>query len=209
MIHLLSVETPEHVEWLRVQRSRPEVYKYFRQDRPLSIDEQRRWWRSLNRTRVKLYIVLNEDNEWIGYVGFNPFSLVSRTAEFGIFVLPEFQGKGYGTLMMKEILRRGFEDHNLSSIYSDVLDYPGENRFAFYEGLGFEAHPPEAQGRGYMKLGKYIPSLKFFMTKDKWFSMKEKDGQNRNGGLGTLSKTAPVKKKRGRPRKIRQNVHSG
>lgn len=184
---LVPVVAAEQVEWLRVQRSRPELYKYFRQDAPLSVEQQGKWWRTLDRNRVRLFLV-EIGGQRVGYVGFNPFAQGALRAEFGIFIIPEHQGKGYGEVSLKALLKKGFEEYRLSTIYSDVLDYPGENRFDFYKNLGFAAFPAEHQNINYRKQGKTVPSIKFFMTADMWRG----NGQDRNPGLEPVRQKAAV-----------------
>lgn len=198
-MNLVPVVSDEQVEWLRVQRNRPELYKYFRQDAPITDTQQKKWWKNLNKSRVKLFIV-EHNCVRVGYVGFNPFSQVSRTAEFGMFILPEYSGNGLGKAALRELLRLGFEEYRLSSIYSDCLDYPGEDRFKFYESVGFEAYPPEHQSIQYRKQGKMVKSTKFFMTQDKWGDIR---GQDSPGQLEPDVEKEPAQKsvkKRGRPR---------
>lgn len=48
-----------------------------------------------------------------------------------VFVLDEYQNKGYGSTLIKYIIK----EHNYSNIYGDILD---TNLMNFYEPLGFE-----------------------------------------------------------------------
>jgi len=186
---ILKQVTEQDIEWLRQKRNDPKLYKYFRQDEPITEVKQKKWWRELDKSHVRLFIVII-DNEQVGYVGFNPFNQRAMTAEFGLFILPEHQHKGYGREALRLLLKKGFEEFNLRTIYSDVLDYPGEDRFAFYESIGFRKYPEYAQGIRYKKQGKWVPSIKFFMMKEMWDSVK-----NNTGGLGSQSKKAPVPSK--------------
>lgn len=165
-VNLVPVSDLDQVEWLRVQRNHTELYRYFRQDQPISVHQQINWW-NLNKNRVKLFLV-EMSNERIGYVGFNPFAPGAGNAEFGVFIIPKYQGKGYGAAAIKKLLKIGFQTYWLSTIYSDCLEYPGENRFEFYRRLGFTAYPKEHQHTRYRKQGKMIPSMKFFMTRESW-----------------------------------------
>ena len=204
MLNLLPV-TEKHIEWLRTQRNRPELYKYFRQDKPITEIEQKRWWRNTPKNRMALFLVLDDKSEKVGYVGFNPLSRYARMAEFGTFILPEHQSKGYGRQAMELLLAKGFKEYNLATIYSDVLDYPGENRFAFYEGLGFVKHA--VQDKGYVKQGVRVPSIKFYMTREMYEKRKPREGDNAKasnvklepGGQASATEQ-PAKRKRGRPR---------
>lgn len=201
MLSLVEVKDPDQVEWLRVQRSKPELYKYFRQDKPITPVEQSTWWKRRDRSRLKLFLVQNV-NTRIGYVGFNPLNRYARSAEFGIFILPEYHKEGNGTEALSLLLDYGFGHLYLSVIYSDVLDYPGENTFAFYEKMGF-VRRENALPKSYPKQGVKINSIPFYMGKETWLSRGERD-KNGEGQLASVGAAAtsqePVKRKRGRPR---------
>lgn len=186
MIKLVPVTTLEQVEWLRVHRNDPKQYKYFRQDAPITPEKQAQWWRTLDKNKVKLFIV-HQDDKPVGYVGFNPFNQYAMAAEFGIFVLPEVQGKGVGREALLMLLKKGFTEYNLRTIYSDVLDYPRENRWDFYASLGFVKYPEYSQNTRYKKQGRYIPSIKFFMTRDMWM---EAYGNKPSSRLGAVAAAA-------------------
>lgn len=197
MLMLIPVKTNEHIEWLRIHRSRPEIYKYFRQDAPLTIEQQAKWWRNLDKNSVRLFLIeddcLDGNRKRVGYVGFNPFYQRGARAEFGLFILPEYQNNGYGTKALQALLAKGFTDYNLSTIYSDCLDYVNEKRFDFYHNLGFEAYPREHQNIRYKKQDKWVPSIKFFMTKDMWSARRVLNGKNGNGRLEPIGTAAASK----------------
>lgn len=174
------------LEWVRLQRNRPEQFKYFRQDEPISAQRQKKWWRELDKSRVRLYLV-EDDGRRVGYVGFNPYDGAARKAEFGIFIVNEEQGKGYGPAALKALLRKGFVELGLELIYSDVLMYPGEEgRWNFYRSAGFVKDPEKEQTAGYTKKGVYIPSLKFHITRARYFELYGPDGTGSPSGLKTL-----------------------
>ena len=114
-------------------------------------------------------------------------------AEFGTFILPEFQNKGHGREALLQLLTMGFCEMGLRTIYSDCLDYPGENRFLYYEKLGFVAHPKETQDVRYKKQGIWVPSIKFYMTKE-MFDTKHGDRANK-GKLEAWGKAAAYTRK--------------
>lgn len=201
---LVPVTTPEDVEWLREQRNNPAMYKYFRQDRPITPEEQSKWWKNLDHRKVRLYLMI-EQGKRIGYCGFNPINLYASSAEFGIFVIPERQGDGYAELGMRYLLDIGFNSMHLATIYSDCLDYPGENRFGFYARMGFIAHPQECQTVRYKKQGAWVPSIKFYMTKDMY---TERNGQKVDGGMAT-GPAAPVIAKNEAGKGKNPRVHPG
>lgn len=187
-MNLVPVKTSEHVEWMRVQRSRPELYKYFRQDKPISQREQVMWWKNINKAKIRLFLI-EVDGKFVGYVGFNPFQAYASRAEFGMFIIPEEQGKGYGPQALEMLLAKGFDEYNLACIYSDVLDYPGEARFDFYKKMGFKKDEGPQMTR-YRKQGVTIPSIKFHMTSDMWRARNDKKSQDKLGSKEKASTAA-------------------
>jgi RimJ/RimL family protein N-acetyltransferase len=189
--------TEDDLEWVRLERNKPQQYRYFRQDKPITQDEQRKWWRNLDKKRVRLFVVVDparKDKDGrlvkVGYVGFNPFNHYALSAEFGIFINADEQRRGYGTAAMLALLERGFKEYRLSNIYSDVLMYPGEDRWGFYEKLGFKPYADACQTKTYRKQGKQVPSKKFYMTRDGYMEIH---GNNGSGGLGASLRKAAGK----------------
>lgn len=175
--------TQNDIEFLRVNRNEPMQYRYFRQDRPLTKEDQLRWWRSMTPANSRLFIVVNDKGRDVGYVGFQPFKHYALSAEFGIFICTPDQKQGYGKAALKELLRHGFMDLNLANIYSDCLEYPKEDRFGFYKKIGFVPYSDACQNRWYTKQGKRVPSTKFYMTKDRYLEVY---GQDSSSGLGAI-----------------------
>lgn len=190
-MNLVRIETAEQVEWLREQRNNPDIYKYFCQDHLITAEEHAKWWKQKNWHERKMFIV-EENHKPVGFAGFDPISLAAKRATFTIGILQEFQGMGYGKSALEKLLTFGFTECNLSSIESEVLDYPGENRFDFYDKFGFA--PYSTQIKRVKKNGEWIPIIRFYLTKDAWAKhiIKPKLAQI----LNTL------KRKPGRPRKV-------
>lgn len=156
------------VEWLRQQRNRPELMKYFRQSEPIKYMDQLRWFNSLDKKNVRLFAVTigSVDPKIVGYVGLNPIDWRHNHAEFGIFIIPEEHDKGYGSEAMKLLLEYSFKRLKLHKVYSDVLEYAGENTFKFYENLKFK---PEGKNRQhYLKDGKWVDSISFSMLDNEY-----------------------------------------
>lgn len=161
-ISFIAVRKPEHIEWLRRQRNRPSLMRYFRQQKPITGREQKYWWKNLNKKNAALFII-SVENKWIGYVGLNPIDWRHKHAEFGIFIVPEAQSGGYGGRALRFLLRYGFGKLGLHKIYSDVIDYPKENRFKFYRRLGFKKEGVLREH--YKKGGRWFNSIQFSMLR--------------------------------------------
>ena len=150
------------LEWLRTQRNRPEIMRYFRQTNPITPAYQEHWYEIFSKGDGLCYVVIGgESGHKVGYVSLNPIDRRHKHAEFSIFIIPEERGKGYGKRALVKLLRIGFEVEGLHKIYSDVLDYPGEGRFGFYQNMGFEFEGRNRQH--YLKDGKWVDSIQFSM----------------------------------------------
>ena len=146
--------------WLKEQRNRPILMRWFRQQHPITDKEQMNWYINLDTSKNKPFVIWDGD-ERIGYVGLNPVDLRHSKGEFGIFISPEYQGKGYAQKAMEFILRYGFLELNLHKIYSDVFDIPG-NAWPLYEKLGFVKEGLLKEE--YFKDNMWIDSIIFSMT---------------------------------------------
>lgn len=149
--------------------------KYFRQARPITKKEQRQWWKRLNKENVRLFIVAAKDASQVGYVGLNPIDWRHKHAEFGIFMIPEAQGAGYGKRAIYFLLSYGFEKLGLHKIYSDAIDYPNENRFEIYRRIGFKKEG--AYREHYMKGGRWFHSISFSMLKSEFKRLSMRRGK--------------------------------
>lgn len=160
-LRFVPVRTPTDREWLRKERNRPELMKYFRQSRPITKKEQAEWWKHLNKKNARLFIVATKNGGRVGYVGLNPIDWRHKHAEFGIFMVPEAQGAGYGKRALRFLLSYGFGKLGLHKIYSDVIEYPNENRFEIYRRIGFTKEG--AYREHYRKKGRWLHSIPFSM----------------------------------------------
>jgi ribosomal protein S18 acetylase RimI-like enzyme len=81
-------------------RNDPKLMKVFRQDEPITLEEQ--------RTFILMDIINRDYNGQIVMVNGKPAGLcgVKATQEFTIAVLPEYQKKGISTKVMKMLIRQ-------------------------------------------------------------------------------------------------------
>lgn len=108
----------------------------------------------------------------IGYCGLDKIDPVNKTAEMGLLINPAQHKKGYGSAVVKELLRMAFEDFNLNCIFIEVI-LSGTGNISFWEKQGFVT---EGQLRArHFKNGQYYDSKigsvtresLFFFNKDK------------------------------------------
>lgn len=86
----------------------------------------------------KLFLISDEDGEWIGYLEFDKANL------YLFFILDEFRGKGYGRMAINW-LKDYFREHKLNkNVQTEVTP----NAYHAYEKLGFEPVSGEQDQEG-------------------------------------------------------------
>lgn len=135
----------EYLEWLRQQRNDPELRQYFRAWKDISKDQQQVWYKergnNTNLAHVYFQIMLKSNdgcsaNDIIGCCGLHYIDWRLRSAEFGIFLAPYFQGCGYGKEALTMLCDFGFLEMNLHKIWCEVFD--NNKAIGLYRKLGFK-----------------------------------------------------------------------
>lgn len=121
-------------------RNNPNLQRWFRQDKDLTLDEQ---------------INFMEDKApYLSYYGFiieafkNPVGFCALRldgngeAEFSIGILPKFQGKGYAKQAMDKLCSLAFNEFRIKRIYSDVFVNNPALPFYLWK-CGFKAYEVE------------------------------------------------------------------
>jgi RimJ/RimL family protein N-acetyltransferase len=156
--HVERQDLPRFVEWL----NDPEVRQGLSMYLPISHAEEEKWFEKVlatNRDEQPLAIEVKIVDGWtlIGNCGMFNLDWRNRNAELGIFIGDKaYWDKGYGSEVMRLLLRIGFTTLNLHRIYLRVYDNnPREVRL--YEKTGFvhEGRQRQAEFRD----GRYLDVL--------------------------------------------------
>lgn len=136
--HVEKEDLPQFVEWL----NDPEVSQGLSMVTPLSMAEEGNWFdkmlKSPNEERP-LCIEAKQDDGWqlIGNSGFFSIDWRNRAAELGIFIGDKnYWDQGYGTEVVKLLLRHGFSTLNLYRIFLRVFE-DNPRALRAYEKAGF------------------------------------------------------------------------
>ena len=109
------------LEWRNDYR----INRWTRQNGILTKSEHERWLASLHGDKsVKMFGIEGKPEEgWIalGTCGLTSIDLIHRTAEFSLFIAPEYQGKGHGKDALKLLLAHGFGSMNLHTIWGETF----------------------------------------------------------------------------------------
>ncbi len=127
-IRLRSAERqdiPQFVSWL----NDPEIIENLMIYAPLSKAEEEDWFNHMlerSKDERPLVIEVLEGDEWImvGNCGIHNIDWRCRSAELGIFIgEKKLWNQGYGTAVMRLLLKYGFQTLNLNRLMLDVYDF--------------------------------------------------------------------------------------
>ena len=169
-IRLRGVEEddlPIFLEWI----NDPEVIAGLTIFLPMATWEEEEWFAGLSkRTPVErpLAVEIREGDSWrlIGNSGFHDFDAIAHSAEVGIMLGDKsIWNRGYGTEVMRLLLKHGFETLNLNRIQLHVYE---ANRWAIrtYEKIGFIHEGRKRQAL--YKNGKYQDLLIMSILRSEW-----------------------------------------
>ncbi len=136
--HVEREDLPQFVEWL----NDPEVSQGLTLHTPLSMAEEENWFENVLKGPIDerpLVVEAMEDDEWrmIGNSGFHNLDWRNRNAELGIFIGDKaYWDQGYGTEVVRLLLRHGFSTLNLYRIFLRVFE-DNSRAIRAYEKAGF------------------------------------------------------------------------
>ncbi len=154
-------------DWLNDEETTAGLMIYL----PLSLLDEEAWFEGMLKLPAEehsLVIETQQEDRWaaIGSCGFHGIDHRCRLAEVGIFIGEKSDwNRGYGTEVMRMLLRHGFETLNLNRIFLRV--YANNNRaIRCYEQAGF-VHEGILRQAMY-KHGRYIDVLIMGVLRSEW-----------------------------------------
>ena len=160
-------DIPRFVAWL----NDPEVLQGLMVAVPMSLAEEEAWFESMlksPREQHPMAIDICQGDEWlpVGNCGFHEIDWRCRAGELGIFIGEKsFWNQGYGTEVMRLLVKHGFETLNLNRICLQV--YATNLRaIRSYEKVGF-VHEGRRRQAMY-KNGQYIDILLMSILRAEW-----------------------------------------
>jgi RimJ/RimL family protein N-acetyltransferase len=160
-------DLPKFVEWL----NDPEVQRYLSMSLPISQAAEEQWFENMLKRppeEQSLGIEIKDGEGWrlIGNCGIFDINWRSRSAEVGLFIGDKScWNKGYGTEVLRLLLRHGFGTMNLNRIFLRV-DAENLGGIRAYKKAGFvhEARLRESNFRE----GKYCDDLIMSVLRSEW-----------------------------------------
>jgi RimJ/RimL family protein N-acetyltransferase len=160
-------DLPKFVEWL----NDPQVRRYLLMSMPISQASEEQWFENMLKRppeEQSLGIEIKDGDGWrlIGNCGIFDINWRTRSAEVGLFIGDKScWNKGYGTEVMRLLLRHCFETLNLNRIFLHV-DPENLGGIQAYLKAGFiqEARLRESVFRA----GKYCDDLVMSVLRSEW-----------------------------------------
>lgn len=122
------------------------------------IDTMSEVWRYPKGTPTEIVFKIEREGKIIGELKMKNLRWFNRKAELALIILPEEQGKGYGTEALKTIINYAFNDMNLHRLEGEVIEY-NEASKKILESLGFKEEGRLREAK-YSK-GKYWDIIRY------------------------------------------------
>lgn len=160
-------DLPKFVEWL----NDPDVRRTLSMSMPISQAAEEQWFENMLKRpseEQSLGIEIKDGDGWrlIGNCGIFDIKWCARSAEVGLFIGDKScWNKGYGTEVMRLLLRHGFETLNLNRIFLRV-DAANLGGIRAYEKAGFVHEGRFRQGT--FQGGEYRDMLFMSVLRSEW-----------------------------------------
>ena len=157
--------TQDHIDIYYKWRNVPEVAIFDQSAflRPMSFEEVASWADIMVQG---LSFMVYNDKTPIGFCAFMHLDQRNRHAELAIVIgNKDYWSKGFGSLIMEQVLEWGFEGLNLNRLYLHVFEF-NERAIGLYEKMGFIL---EGRKRAMLyRRGKYQDLLVYGLMKDEY-----------------------------------------
>ncbi len=169
-VELGPVESGD-LRMMRDWRNDPAIWRWCRQNDLISDIMQARWFESQDKDpTIHMYMILGRETAHprglirMGVCGLTSHDKNNRTAELSLYIGPEFQKKGLSKPTFKTLMRHGFENLNLHSIWCEC--FSGNPVIGVVKGVGFK--PDGVKREAYFKDGKYVDAELFSILEKEW-----------------------------------------
>lgn len=160
-------DIPRFVTWL----NDPEVRAGLLVSLPLSTADEEGWFEAMLKRPLEehpMTIEVRQGDDWlpVGNCGFHNVDWRCRAAEVGIFIGEKsLWNRGYGTEVIRLLLKHGFHTLNLNRIALDVYE-TNPRAIRSYEKAGF-VHEGRRRQAMY-KDGRYVDILQMSVLRSEW-----------------------------------------
>lgn len=116
-VNLRTVEK-EDIEFLRDGVNHPDVRKHIGNTRPQNLGSEEDFFENMVEAKDDIHLLICKGNEPKGLVSIKEKEKPSKVGEIGIWLHPDFHGKGHGTEAVEQIIEHGFYQLNYHKLYA-------------------------------------------------------------------------------------------
>ena len=135
-IELKTVER-EDLTFLKELDNNPEIRNYIEADGPANIETEEEFFEEEIKSNNRVDLLICAEGDSVGLVNLLNIDKKSGKASLQAKVLPENQGKGYGSEACELVLRHGFENLRLHRVEASTFKFNEAGR-NLLESLGFK-----------------------------------------------------------------------
>jgi len=158
---IVPSDTDKFFEW----RNDKKVWKWCRQNSPLSEASHKMYWSKIGADR---FFGIYKDGEAVGCTGLTSIDYVNSRAEFSLYIGPEHQGQRLGEKALKTLVTWAFEYLNMNSIWGESFD--GNPALKVFDKIGMKRDGVRRDF--YFREGKYIDAHLISIKRDEWEQLK-------------------------------------
>jgi len=117
-------------------RNHPNIREWMYNKDIITLESHLNYIKSLETQKDRVYFLVKDGKNAIGVIDLTSIDSTNKTAEIGLYTNPFL--KGYGKILMTQIINYSFNELGLSSLYSNVFITNDAaihlyKRFNFYE----------------------------------------------------------------------------
>jgi len=178
LVELQAIEEHDLAQ-LQKWRNDPNIRKYFREYRELSMQQQRQWYEEkvINDPDTLMFIVkVSKTGESIGVCGFNHVNWIHRRGEISIYIGKEslyIDPDGYAADGIALLLEYGFAQLGLMRIWTETYSFDEKKR-DLLTSIGFQEDG--ILRKNYFFSGQWWDSIVISYVASDYFSRLETSG---------------------------------
>lgn len=159
----------DDIEMLRMYRNEYSIWKWCRQNNLISIKDQNEWYDEIAHDKtIRMYSIVNQENQVVGACGLTSIDLLNRHAEFSCYIAPNWQRCGYASAALKTLFSYGFQELNLNQIWGET--FHGNPALQLF--LNLDMVPTGYRRDFYFKGGKYLDAKLVSISRKEWETSK-------------------------------------
>ena len=168
----------EHLDFLRIWRTSPEVTKYLYTDPKITHEQQKRWYEKIKEDPSRRDWIIKVDDKFVGNVYLYNIDLVNKRCSWSYYLgETSIRGKGIGKQIELNILSYIFDNLNLNKLCCEVLAF-NDLVVKIHQKYGSKI---EGRLRKHIyKNGQFQDVIVMGILKEEWDEIKEELKKNGN-----------------------------